>query len=91
MKKLINFFRGDDVKSNSSAKIAKERLQILIAKDGGSHILSDEVIKKIEYEILAIVKKYIKINEENIDIRVENENGMEILGLNITLNEENHK
>lgn len=89
MKSWLNFFKSDE-KSNS-AKTAKERLQILIAKDGGSHILSDEVIKKIEYEILEIVKKYIPVSEENIDIKVENENGMEILGLNITLNDDKIK
>lgn len=90
MKRLISFFMGEEPK-NSSAKVAKERLQILIAKEGGSSILSDEVIRKIEYEILEIVKKYIKINENNIDIKVENENGLEILGLNITLNEDSKK
>jgi len=90
MRKLFSFFMGDDSKDskNSSAKVAKERLQILIAKDGGNGILSDDVLRKIEYEILEIVKKYIKVSEDNIDIKVEHENGMDILGLNITLNEE---
>jgi cell division topological specificity factor len=93
MRKLFSFFMGDDSKDNknSSAKVAKERLQILIAKDGGNGILSDEVLRKIEYEILEIVKKYIKVSEDNIDIKVEHENGMDILGLNITLNEETPK
>lgn len=91
MKKItdfFNFFKGDEPVSNTTAKIAKERLQILIAKNAGSHLLSDEDLRKIEFEILEIVKKYIKINEDNIDIKVEKENGLEILGLNITLNEE---
>lgn len=87
MKKLFSFFMGDDSKG-SSAKVAKERLQILIAKDGGNGILSDDILRKIEYEILEIVKKYIKVSEDNIDIKVEHENGMDILGLNITLNDE---
>lgn len=84
--KWLNFFKNDE--KDSSAKVAKERLQILIAKDGGSHILSKDVIKKIEFEILEIVKKYIKVNEDDIDIKVEKDNGMEILGLNITINED---
>lgn len=91
MKKLFSFFMGGEDNKGSSAKVAKERLQILIAKDGGNGILSDEVLRKIEYEILEIVKKYIKVSEDNIEIKVEHENGLDILGLNITLNEENAK
>jgi len=92
MKKLFSFFMGDDSKDkNSSAKVAKERLQILIAKDGANGIISDDVLRKIEYEILEIVKKYITVSEDNIDIKVEHENGLDILGLNITLNDDNTK
>ncbi len=87
MRRLINLFKSEDSKS-ASAKIAKERLQILIAKDCGSHILSNEDLKKIEAEILVIVKKYIKIDEDAIEVKVENENGLEVLGLNITLNDD---
>ena len=32
MKRLISFFMGSDEQKGSSAKVAKERLQILIAK-----------------------------------------------------------
>ncbi len=85
MRRFINRFLGETKKECSgSAKTAKERLQIVIAKDLSDNTLNGVLIQKIEAEILEVLKKYMDIREENIDIEVSHEDGKEILGLNIT-------
>ena len=76
MRKLFSFFMGDDGKDskNSSAKVAKERLQILIAKDGGNGILSDDVLRKIEYEVMCCLKTLKNpTNRKVYDLIIKNE------------------
>ena len=54
-------------------------------KDLSDNTLNGVLIQKIEAEILEVLKKYMDIREENIDIEVSHEDGKEILGLNIIL------
>ena len=71
MRRFINKFLGETKKECSgSAKTAKERLQIVIAKDLSDNTLNGVLIQKIEAEILEVLKKYMDIREENIDIEV---------------------
>lgn len=89
MKRLFDYFKKNskDEKS-SSASVAKERLQILIAKDMSDNLISNDIINKIQAEFLLVVKKHINISEENIDIKLQKDGGYEVLELNITLPED---
>lgn len=69
--------------NNSSASLAKERLQIIIAGDSCSKKF--DFIPKLERDIVELVKKYIEISDTDVDIKVQNEEGLEVLELNITL------
>lgn len=83
MKRLINLFKSE-TKKNGSAATAKERLQILISNDISENTLNSVLVRKMQTDILEVVRKYINISDDDIDIEVAIENGKEILGLNIT-------
>lgn len=92
MKRLFDYFKGNSKEEKSnSASVAKERLQILIAKDMSDNLISNDIINKIQAEFLLVVKKYINITEENVDIYLQKTGDYEVLELNITLPEERKK
>lgn len=88
MKRFLKMLTGENKQVSGSAKKAKERLQILIAKDISESTLTSHLVSKLQAEILAVVRKYIDINEDDIDLEVAHEDGREILGLNITFPDE---
>lgn len=53
----------------SSAKIAKERLQLVLVHDRLD--LSPERIKEMKDEIIAVISKYVRIDIGNVDITIE--------------------
>ena len=88
MKRFISMFMGESKKEVGSAKTAKERLQIVIAKDISENTLNSQLVRQLQAEILEVLKKYVHITEEDIDVEVAHENGKEILALNITFPED---
>lgn len=84
---MLNIFGGLRKKNKeaTSADVAKNRLQILIASNRGQSQLP--ALKVLEEEILQVLKKYVEITEENVDLKLEEDKstGLEMLELNVTL------
>ncbi len=80
---LLSFFKK---KEPQTANLAKERLRILVA-----HSRADakhpKYLKQMRQEILDVVKKYVNVEIDNIDTNIANQDGTEVLELNITLPE----
>jgi cell division topological specificity factor len=70
-------FSGD---SKQSASIAKKRLQIIIAKNDNSN----PILNVIEEDVIEAIKKYVKVDLDNIETNIENE-GLDILSVNAGL------
>ncbi|MDD7805647.1 MAG: cell division topological specificity factor MinE [Endozoicomonas sp. (ex Botrylloides leachii)] len=82
----MQLFRAssNDEKKHSSASVAKERLQIIVAHERmsrGGH----DFLPAMQKDILSVVKKYIEVNQENINIRLDNEGDYSILEVNVQL------
>lgn len=73
-------------KKTSSASLAKERLQILVAHERGTRGGPD-YLPQLREELLAVVRKYAAVELDAIQVQMERTNGCEILELNITLND----
>lgn len=73
-------------KKASSASLAKERLQILVAHERGTRGGPD-YLPQMREELLAVVRKYVAVELDAIQVQMERNNGCEILELNITLND----
>ena len=67
--------------------VAKERLQIIVARERATRGGPD-YLPQLQEELLMVVRKYVEVDQDAINIQVDRESGCEILELNITLPDE---
>ena len=84
---LLDYFRST---KPSSASIARERLQILVAHERSSRN-QPSYLPKLQQELLAVVKKYVNVGEDAISVNFEQDDEQEVLELNIILPDETGK
>ncbi len=81
---LFSFFKQD--KKKDTASLAKERLQILIAHEHADHTKrSPDYLPKLRDEILAVIRKYVQVDDNSVNMKVEKGDDFDVLELNITL------
>lgn len=80
---LLDYFRGN---KPSTAAIAKERLQILVAHERSERNKPD-YLPKLQAELLAVIRKYVNVEQDAITVHMEQDESREILELNIVLPE----
>ena len=72
----------------TSAATAKERLQIIVAHERNRRNLNKpDFLPQMQQEIIAVIRKYININSDQVTVNVENIDNCSVLELNITLPE----
>ena len=82
--KLLDFFRNK--KSLNSATVAKDRLQIIVAHQRNKRSAPD-YLPALQKELLEVIRKYVPIEKEKINVELANQDNCSILELNITLPE----
>ena len=65
--KLLRLFSG---RNTSSAPVARERLQILLAHERGL-LGQPDLLVTLREEILAVVSKHVKLDPEKVIVRLE--------------------
>ena len=80
---LIDYFLS---KRKKSAVVAKERLQIILARERVDRSGPD-YLPALKREILDVVAKYVAIDVEQVQVHLQREGDCEILELNISLPE----
>jgi cell division topological specificity factor len=90
---LLNYFRARraataaaDSGALDSAKVAKERLQILVARDR-TGIVRREYLPALQEEILAVIRKYVAVDPDAVQVQFDRHDDCEILEVNVTLPE----
>jgi cell division topological specificity factor len=78
---LLDFFR----KPQKSASIAKDRLQIIVARERVATRASADYLSKLQQELLQVIAKYEKIDLEHVTVTVDRAGGCDVLELNIVL------
>lgn len=68
----------------ASANLAKERLQVIIAREG-NRSSNPELIQQIKRAVLEAVGKFVQVRPEDIAIEVENQRDLEVLSVSVTL------
>ena len=81
---LLDYFRSS---KPSTASVAKERLQILVAHERASRN-QPSYLPKLQQELLAVIRKYVSVEEDAISVNFEQDDEQEVLELNIILPEE---
>jgi cell division topological specificity factor len=80
---FISFFVGEKKKTSS---VAKERLQIILAHErSGRNTAEPDYLPELQRELMAVISKYIKINEKDIRVNLERQDNLEVLEVKIEL------
>ena len=70
-------------KPKNSASIARERLQILVAHEGGRSNIS--YLPKMKNELIEVIRKYVQVDDRAISVNLEQQGNDEVLEVNIVL------
>ena len=73
-------------KPEPTAGLAKERLRIIVAQERSTRGAPDS-LPLLRNELLEVIKKYVHVDLEAININVERDSGHEILELSVALPE----
>jgi cell division topological specificity factor len=73
-------------KPEPTAAVAKERLRIIVAQERSTRGAPD-YLPLLRNELLEVIKKYVHVDLEAININVERDSGHEILELSVALPE----
>ena len=82
---LLSLLFGSKPKT---AALAKERLQLIIAREHGAGAGPD-FLPDLQKELIEVITKYIKVNPDDIKVQLEKQGNYEVLEVNIVLPEEN--
>lgn len=77
---FLDYFRSQ----KKSAKVAKERLQIIVARERSARGGPD-YLPRLKEELLNVIRKYVPIDQDGVKVRLDREGDYEVLELNVTL------
>jgi cell division topological specificity factor len=81
---LLDYFRSS---RQSSAAVAKERLQILVAHERSERTKPDYLVA-LQRDLLEVIRKYVNVDPDAITVNMEQDEKREVLELNIILPED---
>ncbi|MEJ4044450.1 MULTISPECIES: cell division topological specificity factor MinE [unclassified Erwinia] len=81
---LLDFFLS---RKKSTANIAKERLQIIVAERRRGDV-EPQYLPQLKKDLLEVICRYVKIDPEMLSVKLDQKEGdISILELNVTLPE----
>lgn len=76
---IFDFFRTN---KRTSANVAKERLQIIVAHQRGKN---DDFLPLLQKELIQVISKYVKIDQDQVKVELDKNGDTSVLELNIVL------
>lgn len=83
----MSFFDYFKSKKKSSASVAKERLQIIVAHERNTREQPD-YLPELEQELLEVIRRYVEIEDDQVQVQLDRNDSCSVLELNVTLPEE---
>jgi cell division topological specificity factor len=77
---ILNFFRR-----RSSAPVARERLQLLLAHERASISGSSDLVALLREEILAVIAKHVSIERDKVQVKMERGGSVSTLEVDIEI------
>jgi len=71
-------------RQKNTANIAKERLQIIVSHERTARH-SPDYLPMLQRELIAVISKYVDVNQDQVKVELERSGNCSILELNITL------
>ncbi|MCZ2723476.1 cell division topological specificity factor MinE [Marinomonas sp. 15G1-11] len=81
---IFDYFKSKS--EANSASVAKERLQIIVAHERGRRKQPD-YLPQMQREIIAVIRKYVHVDDNDVQIQLDNTDDCSVLELNVTLPE----
>ncbi|MEX1667112.1 cell division topological specificity factor MinE [Zhongshania arctica] len=78
---IFDYFRSA---KKDTASIAKERLQIIVAHERNQRNQPD-YLPKLQQELLDVIRKYVDVDQDQVEVQLDNNGNFSVLELNITL------
>ncbi|MFQ1065198.1 cell division topological specificity factor MinE [Bordetella trematum] len=78
---FLSFLLGQ---KKTSASVAKERLQIILAHERGRDD-SPDYLPQLQKELLAVISKYVQIDPGDIKVHLERQDSLEVLEVKIEM------
>lgn len=78
---LMDLFRK---RKPASAAVAKERLMILVAQERATRGGPD-YLPLLQRELLEVIRKYVHVDSEDVQVRLDKDGDQEVLELNVLL------
>ena len=69
-----------------TASIARDRLRIIVAQERGTRNAPD-YLPLLRRELLEVIRKYVNVDPDAVQVVVEREDGHEVLELSVSLPE----
>lgn len=80
---ILDFLRN---KPKNTANLARERLRIIVAQERSSRGGPD-YLPLLRSELLEVIRKYVHVEPEAVQISLESDSGHEVLELSVALPE----
>ncbi|PWG64598.1 cell division topological specificity factor MinE [Sediminicurvatus halobius] len=80
---FLSYFRSQ---KKRSAAVAKERLQIIVARER-SYRGGPDYLPRLQEELLQVIRRYIAVDDDAVRMQIDREGDCEVLELNVTLPE----
>jgi cell division topological specificity factor len=74
---------GEHAKDASPGQMARDRLTVVLMHDRAD--ISPGMMENMKHDIIEVIKKYVDIDESQIDLALENENDSVALVANIPI------
>lgn len=78
---LFDLFKS---RPKNTAKLAKERLLIIVAQERGAQSAPD-YLPLLKRELLEVIRKYVNVDPDAVMVNVQREGDQEVLELSVTL------
>ena len=83
---LLQYFRKEEPSKGGSAKLAKDRLQIIVAHEHSSAAIPS-YLPELQREIVAVIRKYMDISAQDVtcEFTDKDSDDMSVLEVNVAL------
>ncbi|MCD5406890.1 MAG: cell division topological specificity factor MinE [Desulfotomaculum sp.] len=85
---LNRIFRKDANSSSSSKNVAKERLRLVLVHDRAN--VSPELINNLKTDLIAVISKYMEIDEAALEVNLDSNESQVALVANIPVKRMKH-
>lgn len=72
-------------KEPKSSAVAKERLQIIIARESNGTSSAPDFLPALHKELIAVISKYTNVNADDIKVKLDRQGNLEVLDVNVVL------